>query len=268
MVSVVLIVFLLGLAVGSFLNVVVYRMLHGDSFWKGRSKCPHCKKQIAWYDNVPLLSFVFLRGRCRWCGQKISWQYPMLELLTGMLFVWWLVAGKFFFRLTRPPYQWVQPTFWLMMGVGLTSLTVADVFYGVLPDVFTVGLGVVAFLYRFALTVAGIMKLTDFLLFVASGVGASLFFVALILLTRGKGMGWGDVKLAFAIGLILGWPKTLVALMAAFLTGAVVGIILILIRKKTLKQSVPFGPFLVLGTILALVWGERLWQTYLGFLGL
>ncbi|MBI2009967.1 MAG: prepilin peptidase [Candidatus Chisholmbacteria bacterium] len=267
MLSVVFIVFLMGLAVGSFLNVVVYRMLTGESFWRGRSKCPHCHRQIAWYDNIPLLSFLMLRGKCRWCGQKISWRYPVLEFLTALLFVWWLQVGTLFFRLTQPPYTWVQPTFWLVVGVAFLSMAVVDLYYGVLPDVFTVGVAVVAFLYRFGLTVMGIMKLEDFLLYVASAVGASFFFGILILLTKGKGMGWGDVKLAFAIGLVLGWPKTLVALVLAFLTGAIVGIILIISRKRSLKQTVPFGPFLVVGTLSALVWGERMWQTYMRYLG-
>lgn len=267
MLSVVLIVFLLGLAVGSFLNVVVYRMLTGDSFWKGRSKCPHCGKHIAWYDNIPLLSFVALRGRCRWCGKRISWRYPVLELLTGLLFVWWLQVGTLFFRLTQPPYTWVQPTFWLVVGVALVSMAVVDLYYGVLPDIFTVGVAVVAFLYRFGLTLAGIMKLEDFLLYIASAVGASLFFGLLILVTKGKGMGWGDVKLAFAIGLLLGWPKTIIALAVAFLTGAGVGIILVIRGTRGLKQTVPFGPFLVAGTLSTLVWGEWVWQTYMSYLG-
>ena len=268
MILVWVLVFLLGLAVGSFLNVVVYRLLHGESPFRGRSKCPHCGKKIAWYDNAPLISFVLLRGRCRHCQRKISWQYPVLELLTGLLFVWWYSVGRFFFRLTQTPYKTIQPVFWLIVGLELASLAVADGFYGVLPDVFTLSLAAIAFLYRLALTVAGIMRPIDFLLLLASGAGAALFFAGLVWVTRGKGMGWGDVKLALALGLVLGWPKIVVAMIVAFLTGASMGIILILRRKKRFGQTIPFGPFMVGGTVVALLWGEQLWGQYLRILGI
>lgn len=261
-------VFIFGLVAGSFLNVVVYRVLTGDSPFKGRSKCPKCKRQIAWYDNMPLLSFVMLGGRCRWCHKKISIRYPLLELLTGMLFVWWFGMGQIFFRLTQQPYTIIQPGFWLIVGIGLVSLLVADLWWSVLPDVFTIGLAVLAFLYRFLLTLAGIMKLPDFLGAIGAGLLAAGFFAALIIGTRGKGMGWGDVKLAVLMGLLLGWPRILVALFVSFLTGAIVGIILILIGKKRFGQTVPFGPFLIMGTGAALVWGEKIISMYLKMMGI
>jgi len=261
-------VFLLGTAVGSFLNVVVYRVLHGDSPFRGRSECPGCKRVISWYDNIPLVSFVLLGGKCRRCGKKISLQYPVLELLTGVLFVWWYGIGQIFFRLSEGPYQVIQPGFWLLIGIALASLLVADLFYGMLPDIFTMGISVIAFLYRFALTVTGIMKLYDFLLFVTAGVVASGFFMGLAIVTKGKGMGMGDVKLALAMGLLLGWPKTLVAMVVAFLTGATLGIILIVAKQKRFGQTIPFGPFMILGTVVALAWGEVLWHQYTAMLGL
>ena len=101
-----------------FLNVLIYRSVHDESFVMGRSKCPHCKKQINWYDNVPLLSFVFLRGRCRYCHKQISWTYPAIEFITAGLFVWWYVIGFTFFRLTQQPLLILQRGFWLCVGIS------------------------------------------------------------------------------------------------------------------------------------------------------
>ncbi len=268
MIFVWLLVFLFGLVMGSFLNVVVYRVLNGDSPLRGRSQCPHCRRQIAWYDNIPLLSFAVLRGRCRYCHKKISWRYPLLELLTGMLFVWWYGMGQFFFRLSAEPYTVIQPVFWLLVGIGLVALLVADLWFYVLPDIFTVGLAVLAFLYRFLLTTAGIMKLNDFLGAIAAAFGVAGFFTGLIWLTKGKGMGWGDVKLAVVMGLLLGWPRILVAVFMAFLTGALVGIILIVLGRKRFGQTIPFGPFLILGTVTALAAGGRMIDWYTKMLGI
>lgn len=268
MVAMYLLVFIFGLVMGSFLNVVVYRVLTGDSPFRGRSACPHCHKQIAWHDNIPLFSFLLLSGKCRHCHKKISWRYPVLELLTAILFVWWFGMGQFFFNLTQQPYTVVQPVFWLLIGIGLLSMFVADMWFGVLPDVFTVGLSVLAFLYRFLLTLPGIMQLNDFLGAVAAGLGAAGFFWLLIWITKGKGMGFGDVKLGLLMGLLLGWPRITVALFMAFLTGALTGIILILLKRKRFGQTIPFGPFLILGTVFALVWGTQTIDWYVKMLGL
>jgi leader peptidase (prepilin peptidase)/N-methyltransferase len=266
--SLVLVILLLGLAVGSFLNVVVYRVLHGGSPFQGRSRCPKCKHKIAWYDNIPLLSFLLLRGRCRWCKKRISLQYPVLEGLVAALFVWWYVMGRFFFRLTKEPYQTLQPLFWLMVGLFLLLLVVADLFYGLWPDIFVVLLLGLTLVYRLLLALAGVMQWADFGIYCFSGVAAGVAFLLLVLGTRGKGMGWGDVKLVSVMGLILGWPKILVAVMVAFLTGAVAGLILVVTGKKNLKQTIPFGPFLIGGTVVALIWGQQVWSGYVNLLGL
>lgn len=268
MASAYILVLLLGLAVGSFLNVVVYRVLSGDSPFRGRSECTKCKNQISWKDNIPLVSFFLLRGKCRKCKALISWHYPVLEFLTGVLFVWWFVVGRFFFTLSQGPFDWVQPGFWLIVGVVFVSLVVADLFYGVLPDIFTIGLTVIAFVYRFALTMSGIMQLNDFLWAIAAGILAGGFYLSLVLVTRGKGMGGGDVKLALALGIVLGVPKILVANLAAFLTGAGVGIILIVGKQKKFGQTIPFGPFMIFGAVMALLWGEQIWRGYINLLGL
>ena len=268
MIVVILLVFLLGLSIGSFLNVIVYRVLHGVSFAKGRSKCPHCKKKISWYDNLPLVSFLLLKGKCRHCHKKISWHYPVLELLTGVLFVWWYGVGQFFFQLSQEPFQLVQPIFWLVVGLLFLALAVADAFYGVLPDKFIVPLSLLAVAYRIALVSFGIMQLADFWKAITVGVATSGFLMSLVLITKGKGMGLGDVKLALPLGIILGWPRALVGLIVAFLTGAIAGVILILGRGRGLKDSIAFGPFMIAGAVIALLWGEQIWQKYMTILGI
>ena len=260
--------FIVGLAVGSFFNVIVFRTLHGYSPFAGRSFCPHCKAKISWYDNIPLLSFLLLGGRCRKCKRRISWRYPVIEILTANLFLWWYMAGRLVFELTQEPYRTVQPVFWLLVGVGLVLLFGFDLFYGILPDWIVGSLAGMTLIYRLALAMSGIMRWGDFWLYVATGIGGLVAFWILVMVTRGKGMGWGDVKLAGVMGVILGWPAMIVAVLTAFLTGAVVAIILILRGKKHFGQTIPFGPFLVLGTIVALVWGERLWQWYGHLIGL
>jgi leader peptidase (prepilin peptidase)/N-methyltransferase len=258
--------FLFGLAVGSFLNVVIYRALHGESPFEGRSKCPKCKKKIRAVDNIPLVSFLLLGGKCRWCKTSISWSYPVVEFLTGTLFVWWFVAGSLFFRLTQPPFGYLQPVFWLVVGLLLIVVFFTDLLYGIIPDVAVWILGFSALLYRFFLTSSGIMQQMDFWRSVVSGIGVAAFFLSLILLTGGRGMGMGDAKLGLALGLILGWPRILVAVFLSFFLGALVAVGLLFAGRKKFGQTIPFGPFLVVGTVIALVWGEQLWSSYFALL--
>ena len=259
-------IFLLGLAVGSFLNVVIYRTLHGESPFEGRSRCPHCHRTIRAVDNIPLLSYLLLGGRCRSCRAYISWSYPVVELLTGVLFVWWFVAGSAIFRLTQYPFVHLQPLFWLVVGLLLVVVFFTDLLYGVIPDVIVWILGFSALLYRVLLTMGGIMQPADFWYSLVSGVGVLAFFLGLIAITRGRGMGMGDAKLAFVLGLVLGWPRIVVAIFLSFSLGALVALLLLAIGKKRFGQTLPFGPFLVVGTAIALVWGGQLWSSYLTLL--
>ena len=232
-----------GLILGSFINVVVFRTVHGFSPWAGRSFCPKCKHKINWYDNIPLLSFVLLWGKCRYCKQSISLQYPVIELLTANLLLWWYVVGRLAFRLAEQPYSVIQPGFWLVVGLGLVLLTGFDLFYGVLPD-FVIGLlGGITLIYRLSLAVTGIMRWPDWWGFVGAG-------------------------LAGVMGLILGPSKLLVAVAVAVLTGAAAAVILVAIRRKRWGQTIPFGPFLAGSTLVALLWGEKIWRWYGGLLGL
>ncbi len=248
MIAIALVLFVLGLVVGSFLNVLIYRTVQGEDFVKGRSRCDTCKKKIAWYDNIPLLSYVILGGKCRNCKKPISIQHPIIEFMSGILFVWWYAIGFAFFQLSQSPHTLVQPVFWLLVGILLLVIFVADWLYQIIPDYANFGLMLLAFLYRVYLVTTGAMEWRDFGLAIITGVGLMLFIWALWWGTKGRGMGFGDVKYALAMGILLGWPRALVGMFLAFVIGAVVGSMLILIRAKKFKERIAFGPFLVAAT--------------------
>lgn len=266
MLGLTLFIFLMGLVWGSFLNVVIYRTTHGASPLSGRSQCPKCKKTISWQYNIPLISFFWLRGKCAYCRAKISWQYPVVELLTGLLFVWWFWIGRGFFLLVGQPWTLLQPGFWLVVGMLFLVVFVADWRFGLIPDSANFSLFALALGYRLSLTGFGLMQSTDLVRAIICGLALMAFFYGLWYFTKGRGFGFGDVKLAPATGLLLGWPKTLIAVFLAFVFGAVVALSLIVLGKKKLGQTIPFGPFLVLGTFAALIFGNRLWGWYWGLL--
>lgn len=256
---------LLGLAIGSFLGMLTYRLPRGIPL-SGRSFCPHCKKKIRWFENIPVLSFVFLLGRCGRCGKNISWRYPLLELSTAGLFM----ATGLFWQSLAPvngvAYQFkellgLQSLFlYLLLLTLATALFVVDLEFKLLPD---------------SLLLYSLFSIFYFLFFLPSpllfhhllvGAISSTLFLLLFLATRGRGMGFGDVKLAFILGSLLGWPEILTWLFLAFLTGALVGIILILLGKAQFGQHIPFGPFLIFGAVVAFGFGEILFKWYLSFL--
>jgi len=222
--------------------------------------------QISWRYNIPLLSFFLLHGKCASCGKKISWQYPVVEFLSGALFVWWFLMGRSFFLLAGQPWQLIQPLFWLLIGMGLLVVLVADWRFGVIPDGINLFLTSVSLVYRVALVSGGKMEVVDLWEALASAVGLTVFFYFLWRVTKKKGFGFGDVKLAPALGLILGWPKVLIGVFFAFVIGSTVGLSLIFLGKKKIKQTIAFGPFLVFGVILALVWGADIWSWYWGLM--
>lgn len=259
-------IFIFGLIFGSFLNVVIYRTTHHQSPLEGRSKCPNCGKLINWKHNIPLISFFILRGKCADCGKRISWQYPVVEFLTGFLFVWWFFIGRGFFMLAEKPWTLVQPVFWLIVGMCLLVIFMADLIYGLIPDSVNVILFSAVLIYRLALVFSGQMKSIDFSYSIVCGFVLFGFFYSLWYFTKGKGFGYGDVKMAPAIGLLLGWPRTLVGVILAFILGAAVAVILILGGRKKMKQTVPFGPFLVIGLLFALLWGLPIWNWYMAML--
>jgi leader peptidase (prepilin peptidase) / N-methyltransferase len=257
-----LFLFVLGTAVGSFLNVLIYRTIQGESWVVGRSKCDHCQRKISWYDNVPIFSFLLLGGKSRCCKKPIPSSYPLVELMTGSLFVWWYGIGFVFFRLTTTPFQVLQPLFWLLVGILLLTIFFADLMHMIIPDLAVGLLFILTLAYRLYLTLAAVMQIRDLQLALLGMVAAVIFLGGLWALTKGKGMGFGDVKLIAPIALLLGWPKVLVGLFFAFIMGGVVGSVLLLLGKKKVGQVIPFGPFIIVGAVLSLVWGEAVFNWY------
>ena len=269
MILILLILFIIGLAVGSFLNVMIYRTTVGEGFVKGRSRCDHCHKEIQWFDNIPLFSFLILRGKCRHCKKPISVQHPVIELITGLLFIWWYLGGFFLFQIFQLqgfPFSIIQPLFWLMVGILLLIIFFTDLLYMIIPDYAVASLFGLALLYRVVLVVSGIMQVSDFVFSLAGMVIAGVFFFGLWYFTKGKGMGFGDVKFALPMALLVGWPVIFITIFLSFILGSIVAIIFLLTGKKTMKQTVPFGPFLVLSTFITLVYGDRLLGWYLSLL--
>jgi leader peptidase (prepilin peptidase)/N-methyltransferase len=308
-----LILFLFGLCIGSFINVVSLRYKpeespeteglyrHGAKVFDlkvlgGRSYCPHCKRQLNWYELIPVLSFVFLRGRCRTCHQKISWQYPIVEILSGLIFVFvpWRFSNSQFFNPNFSIFQSFNLSMiilWLLIFELFLLLSIIDFRHYLIPDsinflllIFGIFLTILqsfsfsifqsSFLSHYALLFvpfsgsSGIFKFLGLLstnIWLNHFIGllfAAVFFGLIIFLSKGKGMGWGDFKLASALGLIFGWPDILVILVLSFLLGGISGIILMLSRKKHFKEAVPFGPFLVLGATLIFFFGFQIINGY------
>lgn len=243
--------------IGSFLNVVIYRLETKESIIKGRSHCLECGVVLKWYDNIPLLSFIFLRGRCRFCGQKISWQYPIVEIATASLF---LLIFNFKFLIFKQflIFNFIDLIYLWFIASVLIIIFAYDLKHYIIPDKIVYPAIVVSGIWYL---VSGILirntkyELRDTIL---GAVLTALFFFLIVLITKGKGMGLGDVKLAFLMGLALGWPSILIALFLSFMSGAIVGIGLIAVGKKGLKSQIPFGPFLSASAIFVLVFKDYL----------
>lgn len=236
---------LVGLAAGSFLNVLIIRTHHDTSLWRGRSACPHCGHVLSWYEMFPFLSFVLLRGRCRHCRRALSWQYPIVELAT---------AGLFMVVLQRFGLTW-----WSIWGWVVTSMMIAIAVYdgrwSLLPDSFTVALAIAG--AGFALAAGG--SWPSLVLGAIAGAG---FFGSQYLFSRGRWVGSGDILLGGALGVMLGWRMLSLALLMAYLSGAVVASVLLLTRRRTSNATLAFGPFLVLSGFAAWLWGQEIINWY------
>lgn len=259
-------VFFLGLSVGSFLNVVIMRSLRGEDFMWGRSHCDQCNRDLQWWEMIPVFSFVFLQGRCRTCKKEIDIMHPVVELLTGLLFLWWWVIGFAFFQLSQTPLTVLQPLFWLIVGIVLLVIALVDLRSYIIPDWGTLLLFVITLLYRVVLILTNAHQPQDFAWALFGSMLLLLFFLMLWLITAKKGIGFGDVKLIFPLGLLMGWPSMFVGVFLAFVIGAIVGVALLLSKKTQFGKAVPFGPFLILGTFLSLLYGDSLLRWYLSLL--
>jgi len=257
-----------GLIVGSFLSVVVSRLETGESIWKGRSKCTTCKKKIKSYDLVPLLSFMVLKGKCRYCEKKISAFYPLIEIATGVLF------ALLFYRFSD---AFSGANVYLFFGLhililaSLIAVFFYDWFYYIIPDKVLIPVGGIVLVAAVINSLLSKLFQLDIFVYAPGILNLVLglvigggFFLILVLVSREKWMGWGDVKLGAFLGLFLGYPLVLVALFFAFILGSLFSIILILLKKKSMKDLIPFGPFLVLGGLIALFVGKWVINWYLG----
>jgi leader peptidase (prepilin peptidase)/N-methyltransferase len=256
-----------GLIVGSFLTAYTYRLPLGKLISKGRSVCPSCKKKIVWYDNIPLLSFLLLKGKCRKCGKKISARYPAIEMMTllGFVGIYYLLnaCGSTSPLSSNTICSWQSK-------LGVMGLPLMLLVFSIILMIFVIDLEKMIIpdeLVFFGLILVFVCLLlfdpSSLYIHLLAGFGAGVFLLLLNILTRGKGMGLGDVKLALFIGSLLGWPLTIVWLFGAFLTGAIVGSILILTKKTAFGKQIAFGPYLILSLIITLIWGDILLKMYL-----
>jgi leader peptidase (prepilin peptidase)/N-methyltransferase len=249
----------LGLLIGSFLNVVVHRVPLGRSILSPGSACPACQHPVRTYDNVPVLSWLVLRGRCRDCAAPIAWRYPAVEATTGVLFV---AAGL---RFGWTPYLGAAV---VLLAAG-TALFLIDLEHRRLPFAIT---GLTAVLTATALGADAIVNGSSPVAVALLSTAAWLaVYGGIWLVTSGRGMGLGDVALAPVLGLALGWlgwGATLVGLLSGFVVGAVVGVVLLGSGRAGRRTRVPHGPFLLTGAALGLFVGQPVWDAYLGLVGL
>jgi leader peptidase (prepilin peptidase) / N-methyltransferase len=183
--------FIFGTILGSFLSVVILRSITGEGWISGRSRCDSCRNPIAWYDNIPLLSYLLLKGKCRNCHEPILPLHPMVEVLTGLLLVWWYWGGLIFFRLTQTPLSILQPLFWLAVGLIMLYLFIIDLNYMILPNRPVYLLLGLAVFYRILLVSTGIMQTTDFLYAIISCCHGFYFLLGIVVYNQEKRNGFG-----------------------------------------------------------------------------
>lgn len=275
--------FVFGCIFGSFLNVLILRYRPGETLFGrqllGRSHCPKCHKTLTWYELVPVLSFVIQLGKCRGCKEKISVQYPIVEAISGLIF---LIIPIIF------NYSYYS-ILWVIAFLLLLVITVIDIKHYVIPDSANIVLGVLGVINTFLLwkgyvgadeLARGSFLKSYALMFqfgdifanplfshILGAVVISGFFVILILISRGRAMGWGDVKFGFALGLLFGWPDAIMILMLSYIFGSLISIPLLIRQKKKMKDMIPFGPFLVLGATTVFFFGYPMIKAYFDFIG-
>lgn len=256
--------FFIGLFFGSFFGVITDRLKEKKSFIFGRSKCEFCKKELAFLDLIPVLSFIFLKGKCRYCHKRLSVTYPLIEVSTGLIFALSYIYSPLVLVNGSLNFSFFYNLFIFSL---LLILFFQDLKYGFLSDKIIILTSVVVLLFYV------FFQKELFLNHLLSAILSFLFFILIsyvfFLITKKQGMGGGDIKLSFLLGLFLGFPGIILCLYIAFLTGAFASIILILWRKKDfLKDSVPFGPFLIIGAYLSFFLGGLIYPQVFFFLGI
>lgn len=235
----------IGVAIGSFLNAFAWRFLRQERISEGRSMCVHCHHVLSARDLVPVISYALLKGRCRYCRKPIPWYYPLVELVTGILFL--------FLTVHYGPSLVLLPV--LALLVVLEMLFLLDMRYSILPDSITIPGMVVA-------CVVGFLLGLHWENIILGGILGAGFFGLQYVVSQGKWIGEGDIRLGALMGLVLGWQVLLVALFLSYILGAFVGVLLILRRVRGWGSHIPFGVFLTVSTIIALLWGQQLVETY------
>jgi len=300
MISVVFIcLFFFGLAIGSFLNVLILRYSPEGRFFdikkiSGRSHCMSCQKTLETKELIPLFSFLFLLGKCSSCKEKISLQYPIIEFLGGAIFVlvplflnsFFGIQNTLFVSFLAPGPYYLFILFWVLIFLSLLLIFVIDLKHYVIPD----GLNIFIFisgiilLFLFVANTAHILPFRESfmrnyaLIFspfqniyynhLLGFFGGGLFFLFLFLVSKGRGMGMGDVKLAFASGMVLGWPDVILTSIIAFIFGGIWAAVLYFSKKKTMKDKLPFGPFFVIAFIITVFFGFDLMKGYFSLFNL
>jgi leader peptidase (prepilin peptidase) / N-methyltransferase len=243
---------ILGLCVGSFLNVCIHRLPRHESLVRPPSRCPKCGRQLSWFDNIPVLSWLALRGRCRRCGAGIAFRYPLVEIVTAAL--WILIAW------TTPPGALLASR--LVLATGLIVLFMIDLEHHILPNVITLPGIAVGFLFSLFAPPGPIASLLG----IALGAGILYAIAAGYFLLRGEeGMGMGDVKMLAMLGAFLGWRAVLLTLVLSSFAGAIVGVLLMAGSRRNLQYALPFGTFLAMGALVAMLSGNAIIDWYLGF---
>jgi len=237
--------FLLGLIIGSFLNAWIFRLRAGESVAAGRSKCPHCQRILAFYDLVPIVSFMLLKGKCRYCQKPISWQYPLVEMTTGILFavIFYYHAlpinAGHSFLLTRD----------LIAVSALIGIFVYDLKFMEIPD----EISLLAIFFIFIFGWLGGASVVSMLIGGLVGFG---FFAVQYFVSRGKWLGGGDLRLGVLMGVLLGWPIVIFAIFLAYIGGAIVSVGLMITKKATPKTAVPLGVFLAPAAMVFMIFGQ------------
>lgn len=247
--------FIIGSAVGSFLNVLMDRIISGGTIL-GRSYCDHCKSPLSPFDLVPIISFIGLGAKCRYCKKRISWQYPIVEAICAFLF-----ALAFYVLSQAGILSFAYLIFWFFLISILIIVAVIDFKFSLIPTTFVFFASLVALIFIYITRTPA-----NFIENVLAAFASALFFLLIVVLTRGRGMGQGDIVLAFLMGIVLGFAGTFAALFLGFTSGAAVAIFLLLTGRKKLGQTVPFAPFLVFGFLTSLFWGKQLIDFYFGML--
>lgn len=250
------VLFLLGLVIGSFLNVLIWRLPRGEGVASGHSRCTGCDQTIAWYDLIPLASFFILRRRCRRCRQPISWRYPLVELITGLLFVslYWALASS------NTQQGLILMLYWAVALSGILTIGIIDFTHFIIPDKILIVLGLLAVVHALMGTPLN---------FLATALIASAMFALVYWVTRGRGLGWGDVKFVFVLGLLFGFPAMLFVIYGALFLGVIWGGGLLLTKRGNLKSKLPFGAVLAVSaitTVLAHGWLINLTDRYFYYL--